>query len=438
MTDESARAVVIELVKKGVVYGLGASLNGVAGFLLLPFIVHRLTAFEYGRFALAELLLNVLLVVGALGLHVALLARYPKLPAGDRRAFIGSVLSLLIVTTLVAELGFAAFAVVLGSRVFPELAVEHYVLVGAITALETVTLLVATVFRAEGAAWRFIAIQLVQVAMSLALTIALIARSGYREEALLYGRLGGDLLVILAVMPVLLHHRPCALAPAWGLVRMGGPLVLASFSAMAVAMLPRLLLEQLGDAATVGSYAVDAKLAAIVSIGFVQPFGLVYVAAIGRIAHRADARAIFARVVTYYIALGAIATVVVGAAAPWIARTLGNHAFPISPRAITLLAVSNVAAGLAYPLTIGPYVLERTRDVVPVYIATFVLAVAIGWPLTSEFGIVGAASALVAVYVVQGIALGWVSHRMYAMSLERGRLVAVIAGFVVVVTLVAR
>jgi O-antigen/teichoic acid export membrane protein len=429
--------VVIELVKKGVVYGLGASLNGVVGFLLLPFIVHRLTAFEYGRFALAELLLTVLLVVCGLGLNVALLARYPKLAAGERRAFVGSVLSLLLIATLVAELGFAVFAVVLGPHVFPELGLEHYVLVGAITAIETVTLLVATVFRAEGAAWRFIAIQLVQVAMSLALTIVLISRCGYREEGLLYGRLAGDALVIVVVLPVLLHHRPRKITPALGLVRMGGPLVLAAFSAMAVAMLPRLLLEQLGDAATVGSYAVDAKLAAIVSIGFVQPFGLVYVAAIGRIAQRADAPKIFARVITYYLALGAIATVVVGAAAPWIARTLGKHEFPISPRAIVLLAVSNVAAGLVYPLTIGPYVLERTREVIPVYVAAFVLAIAIGWPLTAAFGIVGAACALLVVYVIQGIALGWVSHRMYAVPVER-RVVAVIAGFVVVVSLVAR
>jgi hypothetical protein len=41
------------------------------------------------------------------------------------------------------------------------------------------------------------------------------------------------------------------------------------------------------------------------------------------------------------------------------------------------------------------------------------------------------------VYVIQGIALGWVSHRMYAVPVER-RVVAVIAGFVVVVSLVAR
>jgi O-antigen/teichoic acid export membrane protein len=428
--------VVTELIKKGVIYGLGASLNGLVGFLLLPFIVHRLTAFEYGRFALAELLLTVLIVICGLGLHVALLARYPKLAPGEARRFVGSVLALLLVATFVSEVVFAAFALLVGPHVFPELAAEHYILVGAIAAIEIVMLLVATVYRAEGAAVRYVAIQIVQVAVSLGLTLALITQRGFREEGLLYGRLGGDALVLLLVLPILIRNRPRALAPAWGLVRMGGPLVLASFSAMAVAMLPRLLLEQLGDAATVGSYAVDAKLAAIVSIGFVQPFGLVYVAAIGRIAHRADARTIFARVLTYYVALGGAATAVIGAAAPWISRTLGTHRFPISPRAIVLLAVSNVAAGLVYPLTIGPYVLERTREVIPVYVGALVLAVAIGWPLTWAGGIVGAATALVAVYVVQGIALGWVSHRMYAVPIEGRRLAVVLACFVAVVVVV--
>lgn len=423
------------------IYGLGASLNGLVGFLLLPFIVHRLTAFEYGRFALAELLLAVLLVICGLGLHVALLARYPKLEPAEARRFVGSVLALMLVSTVVAGLGFAVFALVIGPHVFPELAFEHYVLVGAIAAIEIVLLLVATVFRAEGAAWRYVAIQVIQVAVALALTLVLIAQRGYREEGLLYGRLGGDALVLVLVLPVLVRHRPRALAPAWGLVRMGGPLVLASFSAMAVAMLPRLVLEQLGDAATVGAYAVDAKLAAIVSIGFVQPFGLVYVAAIGRIAQRADARAVYARVITYYVALGGAATIVVGAAAPWISRTLGKHEFPISPRAIVLLAVSNVAAGLVYPLTIGPYVLERTREVIPVYVGAFVLALALGVPLTWVGGIAGAAAALVIVYVVQGVALAWISHRMYAVPIEGRRLAVVIASSVAVgyvVTLVAR
>jgi O-antigen/teichoic acid export membrane protein len=214
--------------------------------------------------------------------------------------------------------------------------------------------------------------------------------------------------------------------------------VIAAFSAMFVAMAPRLFLERIGDVGLVGSFTVDARLAGIVMIGFVQPFGLVYVAMIARIARRPDARALFARIITYYVALGGIAIAVIGLAAPWIASTLGKHAFPISPRAILLLAVSNVAAGLIYPLTIGPYVLERTRQVIPVYVAALVLVIALGLPATIYGGITGAAVALAVVYVLQGLALAWVSQRMYALPIEWRRLAIVVAGIAAVLALVAQ
>lgn len=421
--------VAVELVKKGVVYGLGASLNGLVAFLLLPFIVHRLDSLEYGRYALAELLLNLLLVVCGLGLGSALLARYAKLELAGQRELVGSVLGLVLVATCGVLIVFAGFAAVLGPRVFPELARDHYLLVGAIAAVESVWLLFAAMYRARGSAWRYIALQLVQVGVSLALTIELIAHRGYREDGLLVGRLVADLVVLVLLVPEIVRHRPRALGPAWELVRVGGPLVLAAFSAMFVAMSPRLFLEQLGDASLVGSFAVDSRLAGIVSIGFVQPFGLVYVAAIVPLARRADAKQLFAHALTAYAVLGGLATLVVGLAAPWIAATLGKQQFPISPTAILVLAAAQVAAGLIYPLTIGPYVLERTRDVIPVYVGAAVLAIVAGWIAVAHAGILGAAGALVGVYIVQAIALAVVSQRMYPVPFRWARLALVVVAF---------
>jgi O-antigen/teichoic acid export membrane protein len=432
------RAVILELVTKGLVYGLGASLNGLLGFLLLPFVVHRLVSVEYGRFALAELQINLLLVICGFGLRNALLARYPRLAANEARELVGSVLSLSLISIAIVLAAFAALIWLAGARIFPELTREHYLLIASISATETVWLLVTTVYRAEGSAWRYVTVQLVQVLVALGLTVVLISEHGLREEGLLYGRLGADLVVLVLVLPVLVRCRPRALASAWGLVRVGGPLVVAAFSAMFVAMAPRLFLERIGDVGIVGSFTVDARLAGIVMIGFVQPFGLVYVAMIARIAQRPDARPLFARIITYYVALGGIAIAVVGLAAPWIARTLGKHDFPISPRAIVLLAISNVAAGLSYPLTIGPYVLERTRDVIPVYAGALVLIIVLGWPATGAGGIMGAAVALTAVYVIQGVALAWVSQRMYALPIEWRRLAVVVAGVAAVLVVVSQ
>ena len=78
------KSVFKDLVGKGLVYGLGSSLNGLVGFVLIPFFLKHLQAAEYGRFALAEMLLNLLLVLLGLGLNISLLSRYPRTDTAER------------------------------------------------------------------------------------------------------------------------------------------------------------------------------------------------------------------------------------------------------------------------------------------------------------------------------------------------------------------
>ena len=61
------KSAIQDLAAKGLIYGLGASFNGLVSFLLIPFFTHRLTAGEYGRYALAEMVLNLLLVLLGMG-----------------------------------------------------------------------------------------------------------------------------------------------------------------------------------------------------------------------------------------------------------------------------------------------------------------------------------------------------------------------------------
>lgn len=56
------KSVLQELAGKGLVYGLGFSFNGLVAFILIPFFTGRLTAGEYGRYAIAEMVLNLILV----------------------------------------------------------------------------------------------------------------------------------------------------------------------------------------------------------------------------------------------------------------------------------------------------------------------------------------------------------------------------------------
>ena len=417
-----------DLVRKALVYGLGSSLNSLASFLLIPFFIHRLTSAEYGRFALAEMMINLMYILLGLGMNVALLSRYQRLEPDERTRLIGSVFALLLITTLGIEGVYLACVWLFGDRVFPSLGHEPLLLVAAITSVEVVWLLFGTVFRAQGAAWRFITGSAVQVMVSLVATIVLIVTRGYREEGILYGRLIGDGALVLFLSPQLVRYRPrLQLGPALALLRIGLPLIPATFGSTWVLMSPRYLIDWFGGNGDVGVFAMSTKIASVMSVGFVQPFATAWIVALFKVHERPDARRIYARTLTYYILVGAAMSLALGLAAPTIVHVLDRNTFPLSVHIIAAMALCYVMSGLMHPLILGPYLKERTTAVLPPFLLSTVLIVAIGIPATQLWGAFGTSLALIAVYLVQSVTLGWVSHRLYPVGYEWGRIAKVIA-----------
>src|SRR5437016_4371132 len=128
------RSALRELASKGLVYGLGASFSGLVSFLLIPFFTHELTATEYGRYAIAEMMLNLLLVVSGLGMNVAILARYPSVPTAERDRFFASVVSFMVPIAIALAAVFLVFAVIAGRKIALVLDTRLLYLVAAISA----------------------------------------------------------------------------------------------------------------------------------------------------------------------------------------------------------------------------------------------------------------------------------------------------------------
>src|SRR5207244_8457909 len=120
-TPSGMKSALGELTIKGLVYGLGASFNGLVGFLLIPFFTGRLSAAEYGRYAIAEMVLNLILVLLGLGMNVAILARYPSVPLAEREGFFGSILTFMLLWTMAFEAVFLGVARWFGATAVPTL-----------------------------------------------------------------------------------------------------------------------------------------------------------------------------------------------------------------------------------------------------------------------------------------------------------------------------
>lgn len=421
-----------DLAGKGLIYGLGSSLNGLIGFLLIPFFVNRLQAAEYGRFALAEMLLNLLLVILGLGLNVVLLSRYPKLEPGERRHFVGSLFTLVLVSTCLLELIYIALVYLFGAKIFPGLNKEIFSLILVISFIENIWMLFATLFRSEGKAWLFIIASLSQVVCGLLATIWLITVIGLRDEGILYGRLIGDAVLLVILTPQFFKYPPIlSFKSAFSFLKIGVPLVPATFASIWILMSPRYFIGWFGTPSDVGIFAMSTKIAGLLSLGFVQPFSMAWMVSIFKIYKRPDAKQVYARVLTYFILVGGGLALALGIASSQIVALLGKTQFPLSTEVITIMALANVAAGLIYPVTLGPYVKECTHTVLPIYFFSCFTSVVLMWSMTYKFGVVGACSSLLLVYVIQSVLLERLSNKLYPVRIELVRIIKVIAVLIV-------
>ena len=422
------KSAIQDLAAKGLIYGLGASFNGLVSFLLIPFFTHRLTAGEYGRYALAEMVLNLLLVLLGMGLNVAILARYPRIPPVDRSRYFGSIISFTLLSTGVCEVLFLALARVFGASALPLLPMRILMLVAGISAVETIWLIFATLYRAEGRAWTYISASALQALTGLLATVYLIARMGFRDEGILLGRFTGDVgLLVLVLIPQMRKYPLTArLAPARELLRIGLPLVPATFSTMWILTSPRYIIQWFGGLGDVGTFAMSSKIAAVVQLFYIQPFAMAWMVSLFTIYEREDAPRVYARVLTYYLLAGLGLALTVALAAQALVPSLAEKAFPLSAAIVLFVALAQVASGLMYPVTIGPYVLEQTGRITPVFLFSALLMTGIGTVLVRLWGATGGAASLLVVYIAQALALAWVSHKLYPIPFETARILKVL------------
>lgn len=423
------------ITSKAVVYGLGASTNAAVGVILLPVVVKCLLPVEYGRFALAEMLANLLVVVLGLGLYVSLLSRFPLLNPGDRTSLVRKIVGLVILSCITFSGLFLGVAKLVGATAFPSLHFSHHVLITLIASTEAVLVLVLTVFRAEGRAFRYVFAVLAQLGICLGCSAAFVLRGGLADLGLLYGRLLGDIAALIILGPTLRQYAPrIDIHASIRLLPESLPLVPATIAAMWITLSPRFFLEHTRGTSDVGLYALASKVAGVVSVVLVQPFALAWQPALFEIRRRHDAPVVYGRVISVFILVALPIALGIALVSPLALSLVGRTDFTIDGRVVAFLGASNVLAGLVQAVNIGPYVTGQTSRQVSCFVGTAIICIPVCYFCCSRWGIAGAGGALLALSIFEVGWLHWMSQRLYPIKVayrSTGIGVAIIVGLYV-------
>ncbi len=395
------------LTKTGAAYTASSVLAKLFAVFTLPLYTRYMTPVDFGR---AEVLAVGVVVMSIIvrGGMVEALMRYhhhfeDRRPEVARTAFWGTLVALAGGAVACLALAEPIAQLLLRSDDADALTLVRIAVFGLVAF--TLYELLLTFYRVEEAAARYATATILNVAVTIPLTIWLVVFEERGAEGYLLGNFLGTGAIVVGL---LVAQRRRIGRPGMPLIaemtRFGTPLVPAEVSLYALNFVDRVLLINLPASkaqglAWAGLYSVGVKLAQGVTV-FVRAFQLAWPPLAYSIADDSEARVVYGRMLTYYLLVVSMPIVFLALNARLLADLLVAPAFFGSYRAIPLVATGVALYGAYLVLVTAVARTGRTGAMFPVAIAGLAVDVVLCLLLIPEFDIAGAAMALVVAYLV--------------------------------------
>ncbi|HEX9968220.1 MAG TPA: lipopolysaccharide biosynthesis protein [Solirubrobacterales bacterium] len=423
------------LATTGAAYTAANILSKLIAVALLPLYTRYLAPADYG---VAEVLFAAVVaasIVVRFGVIEAVLRFYYKAGEDPDRVVAASFAALFWFATAAALIALP-FAAPLSEALLDQRAPDLMRI--AIAGLWVATLheYLLTLFRLEERARAFFAVTIANVIAAIALTVALVVGADEGARGLLLGSYVSGGLFVLGLIVV--HWQRLSLDPDPPLLRrmlrFGLPTMPAELSLYALNFVDRIIIIRTLGAAEAGLYALAIKFAQGVNI-LARGFQLAWPPLAYSIEDDDEARRVYARVVTLFLAACALVVAGLWLFARWIARALAAPEFFESYEAVGLIS----AAIALYALYMVQLVIlgrtGRTELNFPATFAALLVNVVLNLLLVPPLGIVGAGLALVASYLVVVALMYGFTQRLFPVPYEWGRLARVVLGAAAVVAI---
>ncbi|HEV2858746.1 MAG TPA: oligosaccharide flippase family protein [Solirubrobacterales bacterium] len=421
------------LATTGAAYTAASIVSKVIAVALLPLYTRYLSTADYGA---AEILFAAVVaasIVVRLGLIEAILRFYYKEDEDPARVVAGSFAGLFWLSTLGA-LVLLPFAEPISELLLPEAkdlggSAPDLVRI-AIGGLWVLTMweFMLTLFRLEERARAYFLTTILNVLVSIGLTVVLVVGLDEGARGLLLGSYAAGAAFVLALIG--LQWRRLSLRFDRRLMRrlfdFGLPTMPAEVSLYMLNFVDRLIIVRSLGLAEAGLYSLAVKFAQAVNV-LVRGFQLAWPPLAYSIRDDDEARRAYATVVTLFVAGCAWVVAGMWLFSRWIVRALAAPKFFDSYEAIGLIATAVTLYALYLVLVVILGRTGRTKFNFPAAIGGLVANVVLNLLLVPSLGIVGAGLALVASYVVVLGLMYVFTQRLFPVPYEWGRLVRVVA-----------
>jgi O-antigen/teichoic acid export membrane protein len=411
-------------------YQVGDVVSKLFALALLPIYTRNVSKASYG---VAELLMTgiiLLSILVRLGIGEALVRyHYVDEDQARRDALARRAVGFLLVATSVCAIPLAVFAgplsqLVLGFR-------DATIFLIAVLGLWTFTNLelAYALLRVDERARAYATASLVNVLLTIALTVWLVVARDEQARGLLLGNYAASTVVLLGLwLSMFARLRPRrggadhpGLHPLRRLLGFGLPTVPADASVYALNLVDRYYLFHRYGAATAGVYSIAVKLAGFTAF-IARAFQYSWPPLAYSIKDDAEAARFYAFVATYYLALTGWVVAGLLLLGRWVTRLLAAPAYFHAYTALPWLALGWALYGLFVIFVVIAGRAEVTTRNFPAAACGLAVNVVLLIVLTPSLGIAGAGLALAGAYVVMLVVMRLLTRRLFHVAFEWQRI----------------
>ncbi len=412
------------------IYGISTIVGRFLNFLLVFFYTNVLQPGDYGIVAYVYSLVAFLTILYGFGMESAYFKYASTKEHGtDRENFSTPLLALLVSSVALSSL-ITLFASPIGGLV--AVPGEHVSIISYaawILCLDTVAAVPFAALRLERRPRLFALIKTVNIVVNVGANLVLLLIYHAGVEGIFLSGLIASGATLALLLPVIIRRFELRFTPPLfrTMLRFGLPYVPAGLASMMIQVVDRPILRAMTDDATVGIYQANYRLGIFMMLVVSmydyawRPFFLSH-------ANDPDAKALFSRILTYFVLVGSSITVILSLFMDDFVKirvfghSLINQEYwpglPIVP--VVLLAY--LFLGVYNNLIAGIYIKEKSRYLPAITFAGAGVNVIVNILLIPPLGMMGAAIATLAAYAAMALTLYIVVRRFYPVPYEWGRI----------------
>ncbi len=414
------------LLKHSLVYGSGSVLRKVIGFLMIPVYTRYLTPTDYGVLELMELAGFVVMEVMALGLSWAIFRFYhyydnPKdKDAVISTAIISSCTCSLICLIILLNFKEDLSEFVCGTKIYSSL----FMILFCALFMRGISDIPFAFIRVKEKSTFFTIISILELLLGVSLNIYFVVLLKIGIVGILYSKVVVHTISAVILIPLTLKGIKIKfeIKKLKEMLAYSMPLIPANFAMYILHFIDRFFLKRFSTLHIVGLYALGYKFGMVVSVLILEPFLLIWSAAIFDISKRKNAKQIYAKILTYFafvmIFLGLSISVLIKDVLKIITTPEFFEAYKIVP----LIIFSYIFLGLNYCLDTGIRLEKKTKWLPIISWITAGANLLLSWLLIPRYAMMGAGYVKIASFSLMTFITLFISNRLYYIPYEFSRI----------------